>query len=615
MNFLNNSNKLEKVIKIGLYLTLLTPLLVFKSVIYPFTFSKAIYFQIVVEILVILWLAYLLFGYRAKENKFKWKTPLFWALLVFVIIGFLSSVFGINFSQSFWSNFERMDGVFFLLHLFAYFLLLRAFFKEKDWKVFWQVFLGISVIIGIISLLSPGKTIGRIAGIFGNPIYLGAFFTFSTFIGLWFFFCEKRKGWRVFFGVAAIFFFILVLLTGSRGPFIGVIFGLVGLISLFVLILKPSRKIKNIIGLSFLILILLGGIAYGFRNSPLLEKTALGRVVDLKIEHARIITWQISLSMWQERPLLGWGEENFESGFSKYFKPELFLYETSWFDKPHNKYLEVLTSSGLLGLLAYLGIIGTLVFYLKFLSRKRKTITIFFSGLMIAYLFQNIFAFDTPVSYFAFFGLMAFLDVEYQSVIKKHKDKKEKTETTTTNFAESFLYLILIIFLCVGLYQYNWKAIKSSRLFKATLNLPAQTQVSGKEIIKTYKEVLNIFPQNSHQFRLLMTERIANLAIEGDTRFQDEEILMALASELKKNLVDYPLSVKSYLGLAKVYQLLGMTTGDAKHFNLAKKTILDSLDKFPKRVDFYCELAKTESLLGNEEETEDCYKKAYPLEC
>jgi O-antigen ligase len=615
MDFLSVSNKMEKVIKTGLYLTLLTPLIISKNVIYPFTFSKAIYFQIFIEILAVLWLVYLLFGYRAKENKFNWKTPLFWALLIFVAISFLSSVFGINFSQSFWSNFERMDGVFFLIHLFVYFLLLRAFFKEKDWKIFWQVFLGISLIIGIVSLLSPGETIGRISGVFGNPIYLGAFFAFSTFIGAWFFFCEKRRVWQILFGATTIFYFILVFLTGSRGPFIGVILGLLGLSFLAIFILKFSQKTKIAIGLSFLVLILLGGAAYGFRDSPLLEKTALGRVVDLKIEHARIITWQISISMWKERPLLGWGQENFESGFSKYFKPELFRYEKSWFDKPHNKYLEVLTSSGLLGLLAYLNIIGVLAFYLKSLSRKRKTITVFFSGLIAAYLFQNLFAFDTPSTYLIFFSVISFLDFEYQSVMKKHKDKKEKAKMTTMSFAENSFCLILIILLCVGLYQYNWKAVKSSRLFRAALNLPAQTQVSGREIIKIYKEVLNIFPQNSHQFRLLMTEKIANLAIEGDARFQNKEVLAVLELELKKNLIDYPLSVKSYFGLAKIYQLLGATTGDAKYLNLAKKVILNGLNKFPKRVDFYRELAETESLLGNEKKAKKYCEKAYPLEC
>jgi tetratricopeptide (TPR) repeat protein len=112
-----------------------------------------------------------------------------------------------------------------------------------------------------------------------------------------------------------------------------------------------------------------------------------------------------------------------------------------------------------------------------------------------------------------------------------------------------------------------------------------------------------------------MTEKIANLAIEGDARFQNKEVLAVLELELKKNLIDYPLSVKSYFGLAKIYQLLGATTGDAKYLNLAKKVILNGLNKFPKRVDFYRELAETESLLGNEKKAKKYCEKAYPLEC
>jgi len=92
---------LEKIIKIGIYLILFIPLLVSPSTLYPYVFGKAIAFQIIVEVLFILWLVLL------AQNKIKisW-TKINIALLSFFVILVLSTLLSLDIQQSFWSSAE-----------------------------------------------------------------------------------------------------------------------------------------------------------------------------------------------------------------------------------------------------------------------------------------------------------------------------------------------------------------------------------------------------------------------------------------------------------------------------------------------------------------------------
>jgi len=607
------TEKLGKLIKWGLCLTLITPLIVFQKTIYPYFFSKAIFFQLAVEVLAILSLCYILAEGSKEKNKL--KTPLSWALFIFIIFSLISAIFGINFNQSFWSNFERMDGLFFFLHLFVYFLLLRLFFKEKEWKHYWNFFLGTSFVTGVVSLISPGDVVGRISGVFGNPLYLAIFFVFSTFIAVWLFTCEREKIWRKFlYGILATFFFVLVLLAGSRGPFAGMVLGLFGAGVLNLFNPKRSKKTKTVLTILLICSVILGVLGYVFRDIDVLEGTPVQRVFKLWMEKERLLTWQIAVSAWQEKPVLGWGEENFETAFSIHFKPELFNCQELWFDKPHNKYLEILVGKGILGLLSYLSIVGVLLFYLIKLSRKRGNTFALFSGLLFAYFFQNFVLFDTISSYIVLFGVFAFLDSEFRLVNRKKANSDYIRVVNLTN-AEKMLSVLLLILLVTSIYQYNGKALRASLLFKSAIGLHEQPHIPGREIVKIYKEIIKAYPQNAHKFRLLMVEQIANLAIQGDARFQDKEVLEEVGLEMKKNLESFPLSVKSYLGLAKIYQLLGVLGNDAKYLGFAEKVLKDGLNKFPQRVDFYLELAKTEMHMGNEDQAQAYCEKAKPLEC
>ena len=124
--------KLPKYIRFGVYILMTFPLWYTSSTMYPAHFGKTVLFQIGIEILLILMFYYLL---KSHKRLFHFRL-LDWLILGFFISLFIASVFGVDFTRSFWGYQSRAQGLFTLLHFFGLYVLLRQFFgKQKYWKV------------------------------------------------------------------------------------------------------------------------------------------------------------------------------------------------------------------------------------------------------------------------------------------------------------------------------------------------------------------------------------------------------------------------------------------------------------------------------------------------
>ena len=137
---------LIKAIKAGLYAVLLTPLFFHRSFIFPFIAPKVFIFQSLVEIVLALWLAFIIF--YPKHRSFK-LSP--FAAGLFILLAFLtiSSLFGIDINRSFWSTQERALGLVALFHFAAFFLVLSHFTRLSLVK--WRNYLSFSLIISFIA--------------------------------------------------------------------------------------------------------------------------------------------------------------------------------------------------------------------------------------------------------------------------------------------------------------------------------------------------------------------------------------------------------------------------------------------------------------------------------
>src|SRR3989344_191063 len=106
----------------GIFAVPFLAFIVSSSMFFPFITGKNFSFRIITEVMTALWLVLLLFDSRYKPKK-SWMLAM---LAIFVGVVALSSVFGENFYRSFWSNYERMEGVGTYLHLLASFIVLAG---------------------------------------------------------------------------------------------------------------------------------------------------------------------------------------------------------------------------------------------------------------------------------------------------------------------------------------------------------------------------------------------------------------------------------------------------------------------------------------------------------
>mgnify|MGYP001597097633 CR=1 FL=1 len=174
------------VIRAGLVAAVFLPLFIHSAFFFPFVVPKNVAFRIIVEVLLA---AYVLLAARRAEYRPRW-TPLVAAVTAFIAISTLTSLTGINLRYSWWGNYERMGGVFYLWHLYAYFLVavgvLRTV-RELHGLLVASVFASLVMALFAfaqrleVPFLLPSSGGARLTGTIGNPTYLAAYLLFHVF--------------------------------------------------------------------------------------------------------------------------------------------------------------------------------------------------------------------------------------------------------------------------------------------------------------------------------------------------------------------------------------------------------------------------------------------------
>ncbi|TSC96820.1 MAG: hypothetical protein Athens071426_144 [Parcubacteria group bacterium Athens0714_26] len=572
-------------IKAGLFIVPLIPLLIFRSLFFPFITSKAFVFRIIIEIIFALWVALAIFykEFRPKKNYL----PLVIGGFIFVVT--LATIFGVNPARSFWSNFERMEGLITYLHLFAYFLVLGNVFKKKDWFVLFNLFVFSGLVENIYAFLQklgkiPSPQGGfRVDGTIGNPAYLAAYLIFILGFCIFLLLNSKEKTVRYFYGGMSLFTLAIIYFTASRGPALGVLGGLV-LAAIMYLIFKKNetdkdKLYKKIILSCLAALTLVTGGIWGLKDQKFVQNSpVLSRLTSLsfneKTVKSRFAIWKMSWQAVKERPILGWGPENYGVVFSKYYRPELWEQEP-WFDRSHNIVFDWLINAGILGLLSYLSIFAVAFYYL-WRNHIRKILPIesiiLFSTILIVYFFQNLFVFDNIATYIGFFTILAFiykLDVVYSEdggEVRVTADSPQDKDRDKKIITEGFL---LIVF-AVSVYFINIKPILvNGDIISALQN---QGDYNSLKIALAYfKEAISY---DSFLGRQEVGEQLTRFALgvnslpNADADFKNETLQLAITEE-QKNVVQNNLDPRPYLFLGNLYVQEKMYDEALKVFNEA----------------------------------------------
>lgn len=622
-----------------LFLTPLVALVVSPSLFFPYITGKNLLFRLLVEIAFVL---YILLALRIPAYRPKLNT-VFMAFGVFITVILAADLFGVYPFKSFWSNFERMEGFVTHLHLFAYFIMLSALFTgEKLWTRFFQVALSVGVLIGLIGLDPVKATSGRIFSTLGNSSYLGIYMLFNIFIaGFLLVRVIERRGdaamkWLAgsAYGAIILFDFYILYNTGTRGALLGLVAGTL-FVSVAFALFEKNKGLK-VLGISVLAAIVITiGLLASFKesptiaNSPLLARFAALATFD-RDEIANFATtqgrsrfgiWGIAYEGFKEKPLLGWGQDNFNYVFNEHYDPEIYDQE-QWFDRAHNVFFDWLVAGGILGLLAYLALFITGVVAIWRSRANEKDHFFLFSdkviltALLIAYFIHNLFVFDNITSYILFFGILAFIGTHDRKVIALPALAKP--------VSEKGIIVGSVASVVVGACALYWFTL-APYLSGITLIEALKNQQVGevRESAEAYQAALDSFD------KVLSRDSVTGIFESREQLLQGAQValsLQALPNEIKSEyftkvseqfeaqLASTPADTRYYLFYGSFLARVGIATGSDEMLNQGMAYLLKAAELSPRKQSVLSEVGAAYLNSDKVQEALPFYRKAFELQ-
>lgn len=630
-----NYRIVERIIRVLVYLNCFVPLIFFPQLfIFPYVVPKMLFFRTVTVLAFTLSVA-LYIAIRQKHAKF--MTPIVISIFLFIVSGIISMLFGEDRNLSFWSNQERMLGIFSLFHYVALFFVCKTvFYEKKQWRTLFLVFGGVGIVtvfIGILQKIWPNFLLNaganRVISTLGNTIYLAGYGLFLFFIGSLLARVEQGK-WRIYFLIVALFGLVGVFITSTRGAYLGL---LTGLVWVGVVTLLNSQKRKKI-GYAIVIIIALFCISIGtlfaFRHSSFVKDTSFLKNISLIESMAegtgktRLMAWNVAVVSWKEHPVVGWGPDNFYYAFNKYYNPDFlkFGYQETWFDNAHNVVFNLLTTQGIVGLVTYLSIYAA-SFYLLYRMKKRGgkenlDIFIFTTGFLVAHFIHNLFVFENITSYFYFFLLLAFID--WASHPQEGLLNRTSQHIPKYALGISFIISLIIIFssnvnvAMVNIHEHKTRKLLAQGKSQESLSLLDLTKkwkspYQGDTNWHFASDVLYVLPR-VYSYDTAVSRRLYDRALEGMVQYlkvhpKDVRAYLMIMDLLRSGglvLFDLPVKdqIEEYLQtaqklspgrqeieFAKITYLAGTGKVD-ESINLAKEMI----QKYPSIADSYFTLGK-----------------------
>ena len=548
---------------------------------FPYIVGKNFAFRLIVEIMFSAWvvLAVVDSEYRPRKG---YILGAFVALLGLMTI---SAIFAADPEKSFWSNFERMEGVVTYFHLFAYFVVASTVLTARDmWRPYLNFHLFVGVIMAIYGVMqwagqmkiSQGGI--RIDGTLGNAEYLSTYALFNIFLAL---FMLVRENFESTWGNVrmAVYGLIIILQTfvlyhsGTRGAMLGLIAGLILSALLIAIFERNSKKLRmGAIGILVAIMLLVGGFiairdASFIQQSPVLSRLAAISPTE-GTGKARLMVWGMAYEGFKERPVLGWGMDNFSYVFSKYYDPNMWGQE-QWFDRAHNVFFDWLVSGGALGLLAYLSLFGCAVYCIwrraDELSIVEKSVL---TGLLGGYFFQNLFVFDNLSSLIYFATILAY--VESMSHKKDVTIEKKSMGKIITREGEDITFLVsggAVILALVLIYTVNYSGfMQNTTLIRAL----SERSVDPTRNLEFFKGAIAYHSFGTSEAR----EQLATFATgafdhtKGISDVQKQFLLLA-KDELEKQAADHPLDARAQLFSGNFHEQIGDSAKALEYLNKA----------------------------------------------
>tara|TARA_Y100000590_G_C15747185_1_gene1022581 strand:+ start:263 stop:2389 length:2127 start_codon:yes stop_codon:yes gene_type:complete len=653
-------------VRASLLLVLLIPLIVTTNPLpeamhtfYPYIVGKALFSRLMILIAIALWLILIInrTDYRPKKS---------WILSVFTIFLFgslIASILGVGPTRSFWSNYERMQGMIDLAHWFAFVVICVSVFRDiSSIRTLLKVNVLVSVLVALLGIAQkygvgiPGFSylgmdgLLRVDSTLGNPTFMGAYMMVSILIAAgvaaqalrnlpplaeW---TKDNLGnnrtrniiiaplpWIFVIGIN----FWVMMMSGARGALFGLAAGLI--LCLIVYLIKANNRHLRLFAAISLSCMLAISLLFVFgKNTSFIDRMAqsnrmvamlsiIGSDEDSYSIRRELI--DIGLQSFVQRPITGWGPENFYVAYDKNVTADAFSQMAATVDQPHNKVIEELATKGIVGFLPYAAIwvlIG--LSYIRYLWRNSNPhwdLVVFLAGASAGYFVQNLFLFDTASTSLQFYLLLCVPILLEKSCVQNDKSYINNNlgislfDRITSIFTlrlksfrtialslkgiwkmpEFHIPVVIALFILIYIFVIHFPFVGSQHTRKAIYHpLPAIERMYQYDLAINKSPVMSGYP------RIFLFMFLS----DGWSTFNEDERTAAIYLA-KKHFADgiklEPQNWRIYLGACRLYQSASFEHPDL--LGLCDE-YLDEVDKIaPNRIETYEARTRQYLIKGN----------------
>ncbi|MBI4743218.1 MAG: O-antigen ligase family protein [Actinobacteria bacterium] len=578
------------------------------------------------------------------------RTKIDFFVFVFILLGLISTLLSANPVISFLGKYRRYEGFSVLLNYgLIFFLVNQSIFKIKKIN---SILTSLVITSAVISMYGILQFVGfdfaglsrnlwetnRSFSTLGNPVFLGGYLALILPLALAKYFNSGNLRNSIFYGLMIFLIVSCLIATFSRGGWIA------GFTGFILMIILAGRDIALALSKKILIILLIFSFALSVfliydRFIPSSGKylSFSKRLVSIPQTDngwgSRIEVWKAVPKIVLEKPFFGWGPDMFYLAYPRFatLKYAKLVGKSAYpSDNAHNYFLQLISTQGILGFLAFILTIFILLFYgIKFLLKQKNEERILFSGLMAALIGYLIYL-QSGIN-ISSNGMIFWL---VAGIISNQTIKIPSFSVAPSKAKRSLIVILFILLFFMGSYF-------SIRLYVADVKFKKAGETDLFMAIAEYKSSIELNPYISQYYYTLGKLYIKLASIERNSLFfsKAKEIYLAgrevnpddfesyslmgdlyikeglnynpdsfsyAESELKKSLEIYPYWISSRANLGFYYFLKNQYKKAVDEFNRVLE--IDSEDFYT-----YFYLGKCYEGLGERDKAISAYKSVLNL--
>ena len=554
------------------------PFFIFKSFLYQGSSSRFLLLTLASAIIAILLGIQLL---RKRSRVRVLVSPISIMFGIYLLYLFVAALLGVDFAMSFWSRAERTSGLFYVTHLVPFVLYMTMLLSQKESreKILNVLFVSsgvysICALLGNQGLHLLFKSNPYEGFLFGNSSFAAMYLLAVFFLSLYRVLRKKNSERRWFdYLIPAVlvlnpYFFNIKIVTGQIAGFsdilgvaqassISLILGLAVLFGIFIISKIKTIRVRNAIAIGATVLAL---TVLSLGVSSLLSTDGMIRkAYETRSTLARPVVWEISKEAIAERPITGWGGDNFTRAFQSHFDNRLLEQSYGnepWFDRAHNVVLDQTVDTGYAGVILYFALYGVLIGCLLYVVLRAKTREdIVLGAVLMTYFFVHMLelqtAFDTTISMMMGMIMVAFAMVVFENVRAEHTASGQKEISTPLK------YVLGIVF--VG--YFGWALVCGTIPFWRVqyVNGLVRTVGNAEKRIPLYPTLFGVKTDPLGMVWRVTTDFQRGIS-ENPSILENPERAASLLKELdvftaeyEKYIAEHPESFRAHLNLADMY--------------------------------------------------------------